>query len=520
MTDVAGIVNSMRKRGVRLSLYNGQLHYHAPKGTLAPREIATLRESKAEVIDFLAREGLVTPEPRLARRAPSERIPLTFTQQWWWSSHQSSGMNGGMRVCDMRTCSIAIRMIGQLDVGCLRKSINELTRRHESLRTRIIVVDDTLAQEIDQAQICDLEVIDLTAIPRSTVEGDVESIIEKLTRETTGLLFEAKLIRLEGQEHVLVVAMSHMISDTVSMTILLRELGSLYGQSVRGAPFCLPEMPIQYADYAVWQQKTHRWWTDKHAAYWKERFSGATRVKFPSDSGAATDKKIKCLHVPLAFEASLCAGLRELSERAHASFAMSLLTAYVALILRWQGKNDLVVRLLVNGRNRSELESVIGFFASVLHLRIQLNKNDTFLDLLKRVTCECYTAYDHQDFGWVSATWPKSDFALSTGMNWVQTENDINVQHVQSSTVPEDSGNAMRMEPFPFGQHEPDWDSDPNIDPYVTLWAGVNGVSGSLFYQSNLFKPSTMEGLGRNFRLFAEMLLKQPHASVSSLTLR
>jgi hypothetical protein len=522
MESSSELLSSLCERGVRLWAENGQLRFQAPKGELLPEERNKLRTLKAEIIDLLEQAKSASDVP-LEPRVAGYPVPLTFPQQMLWNALHPLGMTNR----STRSVPIAIRIYGRLNIESLRRSLDEVVRRHEALRTRIVMIDGSPMQEIDEAWGFELEVIDLTAAGSEIKEAEAKRLVEELVNEkidvAVGPLFAARLLELSDQDHVLVVAMDHVISDGFSLDVLSRDIWTLYRQSVRGLPLSLPKVVIQLADYAVWQEKTSQRWMEKHGPYWKERLADAPRVRFPSDGDMGRVSRFKSGNAPIQFGKALTSKLRELTRRRRTMLAMTMLTAYVAVILRWQEKWELVLSFVVNGRHRSELENTIGFIASPLYLRVQMAENDTFFTLLERVTKEYYTAYDHYDFGRLSIPVPGPEFKRSTSFNW-QTALPGNSNATSGGCAESDGpADVVEFKPFPCRNAAFDidieWDGDPEVldgDPGVMLWDTIDGVVGDVWYRADRHKSSTMEQFARNFRLVAERVLEHPEARVAT----
>ena len=280
MDRVADLLFALRSKGVKVWSDNGQLHCQSPKGELAPEDIERLRALKTRIIAFLQPSPAHTAaELQLAPRPYSDRAPLTFSQRWFWSIRELGTRSS------MRSVASAVRLSGRLNIEALRQCFVTLVHRHESLRTRIVALDGIPGQCIDAAPDDILEICDLTLLPSGEREIQMQRLVEQIIYEpfsvAVGPLFAARLVKLETCNHLLVVAMDHMISDGASVGILLREILTLYEQFIHERPLSLPIMSIQFADYAVWQHETQLSWTQKHAAYWMQRLAGAQSVAVP-----------------------------------------------------------------------------------------------------------------------------------------------------------------------------------------------------------------------------------------------
>ncbi|HEY6925770.1 MAG TPA: amino acid adenylation domain-containing protein, partial [Steroidobacteraceae bacterium] len=274
----------------------------------------------------------VAKQTPLRPRLSAELVPLSFSQQYLWDllhlEHRPS----------IRSVAAAVRLHGPLDIDTLQQSVAKLVRRHESLRTRIALVDGALRQHVDDAEHASLEVLDLTSLPRGARELETRRLVEQLVHEPidlrVGPLFAARLLRLAGHDHVLVLATEHLISDAVSIGLLWRDLFSLYAQSLRGSPPALADLPIQFPDYAVWQRRTHAAWMQTHGAYWQQTFAGAERVRLFAFEKVPRASEMRYARAPIRFGADLSRALLEMSRREGTTLVMSVLTAFVALVMR------------------------------------------------------------------------------------------------------------------------------------------------------------------------------------------
>ena len=514
MDDIIETLARMRNMGVRLWVEQGTLRYQAPKGTLTSRELAALRELKADIIRYLTRspEAPVLPA-RLAARSPSDRVPLAFQQQSWWNLFAPLGVAPG---CS-RSCASATRISGALDLPRLQVSIEEVVRRHESLRTRIVRVDGYLLQYVDEARSFAVEVSDLSAMRCEDAQATAKRLIEEFVGEridvALGPLFAVRVLKLGPEEHVLVVALTGVVADGFSIGILLREIWTWYRQLVHQLSASLAQMPMQFPDYAVWQYKTAEWWRDTHGPYWEQRLSGAVPARFQTDGEPRPTGRIEAGAVPVRLGRQLSERLRELSRRHETSLVVTVLTAYVAAVLRWQRSRELVLAFIVDGRHLPELANIIGCMASQLYLSVQVSAQETLQDLLRQVIEEYRLAWAHHDFGRLCVHSPGHDFRRSTSFNWPTWRGGIGATQPGLSTP----ALTLDIEPFPFDTSDTSEEAESiaaalDRDPAIMLCDSAEGVCGSLSFRPDLFRSSTMEGLARNFRICAEQLVQQPWA--------
>jgi non-ribosomal peptide synthetase component F len=351
----------------------------------------------AERIEDARYEGRGVVLPSLTVQPRPERMPLSYAQERLWFLDQLGLAGSAYNI------AAALRLEGALDVAALERSFGEVVRRHEALRTRLMVIDGQGVQVIDAPAAYRLEREDLSGL--ETEEGQAR--VAELARQdaarrfdlAAGPLFRATLLRLGDEDHVVLVTMHHIVSDGWSVGVLIREVGTLYAAYAAGRASPLAELAIQYADYALWQ----RGWLQgetlaEQVGYWKERLSGApAALDLPTDRTRPAVASHAGGMVPFALSAELSGQLTELSRRAGVTLYMVLVAAFQVLLKRYSGQDDIVVGSPIAGRRRAELEGLIGFFVNTLVVRTDLSGDPSFLELLGRVKEVCLGAYAHQD---------------------------------------------------------------------------------------------------------------------------
>lgn len=351
----------------------------------------------AQTIDDLLRGPEKTLLPPLIPIGRDQALPLSFAQQRLWFLDQ---LEPGSTLYHVRE---VVPLHGALNIEALERAIGELVKRHESLRTVFVRRDGQPLQLILPPTPFTLTVEDLSEFE----EGPRQSKLHELLAEeaaqpfdlSMGPLLRARLFRLGDDQHVLAATMHHIISDGWSMNLLTRELGLLYGAYCSGLESPLSELVVQYADYAVWQRE----WLqgevlERQLEYWREQLAQTPPVlDMPADKPRPAVRSHRGDSVPLRLNSETAEKLKAVSRRHGATLFMTLLAGFQALLSRWTGQSDLVVGTPVAGRNRSELEPVIGFFVNTLALRTDLSGNPTFGELLQRVREVCLGAYGHQE---------------------------------------------------------------------------------------------------------------------------
>jgi acyl carrier protein len=351
----------------------------------------------AERTEALGREKQGLEASPIARVPRDQALPLSFAQQRLWFLDQLEPNNPLYNVPHIA------RLSGRLNIPVLEKTLNEIVRRHETLRTRFESVGDQPVQVIAPSLTLPFTIVDLTATP----EGERETEARKRAMEevkqpfrlATGPLLRASLLKLSDTDHVLVLNTHHIISDRWSLGVLSQELATLYEAFLENKPSPLPELAIQYVDYAVWQrQYLSGSVLDQQLAYWKQQLEGAPPVlEIPTDRPRqALENFWGGVHRQTLPE-DLVKDLRALSRRESTTFFMTLLAAFQLLLARWSGQDDVVVGTDLANRTQVETEKLIGFFVNLLPIRARFAGNPSFEELLGQVREGSLGAFAHQD---------------------------------------------------------------------------------------------------------------------------
>jgi amino acid adenylation domain-containing protein len=318
-------------------------------------------------------------------------LPASFAQQRLWFLDRIEPDAAVYNV------PLATRLRGPLDADALARALQELAARHESLRTVFTLVDDVPHQLILAELGLELDRVDLGDDAGAAALADEEA--RRPFDLSTGPLVRATLVSLGAEDHLFLLTAHHIIVDAWSMGILMRELGALYGGFAGGAPNELPELQIQYGDYAAWQ---HEWLAggglDDQLSYWRARLAGAPALlELPTDRPRPARQSFRGATVRRTLPLPLLERVRTLGEREGATVFMTLLAAFAALLSRYSAQDDVVVASPVANRNRVELEHVVGFLVNTLALRVDLEGDPSFADLLARVRETVLGALSNQD---------------------------------------------------------------------------------------------------------------------------
>jgi amino acid adenylation domain-containing protein len=435
-------------------------------------------------------------------------FPTSFAQQRLWFLHQWQP--------DTPLYNIArpFRLIGRLDVSALERSVNEIVRRHESLRTSFSIVDGQPVQVVTPALTVTLPVVDLSSIP--DVEREAEAL--RLTSEEARLPFDLShgpllrvtLLRLAEQEHRLLLTLHHIVSDGWSMGVLFRELSALYGALSTGKPSPLAELPIQYPDFAVWQRQ----WLQREVlkgqlAYWKEKLADApAALELPTDRPRPPVHTYRGTRQSLLLPKELNEALKALGRRQGVTLFMTLLAAFQTLLYRYTGQDDIAVGSPIAGRNRTEVEGLIGFFVNTLVLRSDLSENPSFLELLGRVRKVCLEAYAHQEVPFeklVEELKPERNLShsplfqvLFALQNVPMTE--LRLTDLSVNTFKADRGTAT-------------------FDLSLLMFEESSLLKGTIEYNTDLFDEATISRMQGHFQTLLESIVADPDRRLSDLSL-
>ncbi len=347
-------------------------------------------------IDALRVGGAVAAQPPLSRRAREGALPLSFAQQRLWLLDQIEPNSVAYSI------PLAVKLDGALDVDALARSLAEIVRRHESLRTTFPATSGEPRQEIDEPSF-HLALVDLSSMPDAEREPEARRLVDEDARRPfdlgRGPLFRATLVRLAERSSLLLLAMHHIVSDGWSLGVLVEELGALYGAFSRGRPSPLPELDLHYADYARWQRAWLRGAElDRQLAYWKSALDGAPpALELPSIRPRPPHQTYHGAMHTRDLSPALLQALDALARREGSTRFMVLLAAFQLLLGRYSGQDDIVVGSPIAGRLRAETQGLIGLFLNTLALRTRLDGEPTFRALIARVREVTLGAYTHQD---------------------------------------------------------------------------------------------------------------------------
>lgn len=457
----------------------------------------TTEQKRALLAERLRRKGRNRPAPR------ERQFPASFPQQRMWFLDQ---LNPGTAAYNIPA---AVRMRGPLDVELWRRALAEIVRRHESLRTTFDEVDGEPVQVVHPSGELELTVEECGHLRGPGGEtGILDLARQEAARPfdlTTGPLMRMRFLRLATDEHVLLLTMHHIVADLWSTSVLFGELVALYQSYLTGTEAALPELTVQYADYAAWQRKKLAGpGTAATLEHWKKTLDGAAPVlELPTDRarpavlGTAGDSR------PFHLPASVMDGVRELSRRTGATPFMTLLAAYVALLHRYSGQEDIVVGVPVANRGQAEVERLIGYFVNTLAIRNDASGDPTFTELLGRVRGAALDAFAHQELPFerlVEELCPERDLSRSPVFQ---------VSFVyQNIPVPEFGAGGLRLELMEVPS------TTARFDLELQVFEQGDELTGWFEYNTELFDAATIDRMGGHLKVLLENLLADPDQRV------
>jgi hypothetical protein len=333
----------------------------------------------------------------ILREEPNGSCPLSFAQEriWFWDQVEPQS--------PLYNLPLALRMQGELDLDALRKSLDLIVARHDALRTTFVSNHGRPSQVIHPARAVELPVTNISLLADDAHEGEVQRLANAEARRpfdlSRDLMLRAALFQLAPREHVLVLTMHHIASDGWSFGILLRELSEAYGAYSSGRSPSLPELPIQYPDFALGERERLQGEVlERLLSFWKERLAGNPEFAHLTTDRPRPPRQTFCgAQETLVLPAALLSSLTRLSDRGGATLFMTLLAVFQMLLHRYSGHDEILVGFPIATRNRAEVADLIGFFTNTLVFRGDLSANPTFLELLSRIREATLNDYLHQD---------------------------------------------------------------------------------------------------------------------------
>jgi amino acid adenylation domain-containing protein len=515
-------ISYLHSLDIKLWYEGDNLRLNAPKGVLTPELRNELTNRKAEILAYLQMISAMNQSsvPPLQPVSRNGKLPLSFSQQRLWILDQLEPNNVAYNI------TLTMRLNGALNEDVLKQTLNEIVRRHEALRTIFAIEDGQPVQRIVPYTPIKLTKIDL----REKSEADRDAEAKRLRMEEEWKPFDLAhdplirptLIQLAEEEYHLLVATHHIASDDWSIGVFYEEFQKLYESFLLGLQSPLPELTIQYADFAHWQRQ----WLqgeilENLLAYWKQQLGDDLPItELPADHPRPVEQTFRGGFQYLILSPAFLSSLNSLNQQEGATLFMTLLTAFKVLIYRYTGQLDVVVGSPIANRKQVEIEKLIGFFINNLVLRSDLSGNPSFRELLNRVRETALGAYAHQDLPFellVESLRHKRDVSRTPLFQIMF----IILQNAPSNEIklPELTLHSMDMN----GQ-EKEHDALSKYDLTVYAWGQEKARYGhpaglylSFEYNSDLYEASTIRRMMGNFRTLLEAIVANPDELIENL---
>jgi amino acid adenylation domain-containing protein len=471
------------------------------------KRLAALSPAKRALFELRLKQRAAADsvDQTIPRRPPSASAPLSFAQQRLWFLNQLDPASPAYN--EPR----AIRLKGVLDINALQQALNQIVARHEVLRTTFVTVDGAPMQLIAEHRELDLSIVDLSASPGSTRESQIHDLLADEARRpfdlSRDLMLRALILRLEEREHIALLVTPHIASDGWSSGVLWREVSAIYGALVSGQPSALADLPIQYADYAIWQ----RHWLqgkvlDRQLTYWKKQLDGVSPFYLPADRARPALQTYRGEKQSLMLSEKLSDQLRALSRQHDVTLFMTVLGAFHVLLYRYSGQADIAVGTPFAGRTRAETESLIGFFVNTLVMRSNLSGNPSFREMLDRVREVTLGAHAHQDV-------PFEKLVQELNPERNLTTSPLFQVAFALQNVPKTVAELPGLDMIPVDVES----GIAKFDLYVGITDQGHELTARAVYNTDLFNHLTIDRMLRHFQALLQSIVADPEQRILDL---
>ncbi len=509
--DIVAFINYLKSLDIRLWVDHNQLRYNAPKGVLTPDLRTQLTEFKEDILALLGSQNTnddPNHPPPIVPVMRNQPFPLSFTQQGVWLRQQ---LDSDSAFYNMPS---AIRLTGKLNIQALEASLHEVVKRHEILRAIFPAEADPPQQMITPPLKNRLPIIDLQIMPDKKQREYVNQLLTEEAKrpfDLTTTPFRVALLHLEKQAYILFVTVHHLVYDNWSAGIIFQELTTLYKAFSAGRPSPLPDLSIQYIDFACWQREWLTDWTlASDLAYWEEQLGGELpKLALPTDHPKLKSKEPEGSLMTFRVSQSLRERLELIGQQEGATLFMTLLAAFYTLLYRYTSQEDIIIGTSVAKRSHTQLEGMVGLFADFLVLRANLSGDLTFRQLLRRVRALTLQGYTHQNVPFeklVQAIKPPRD--LSSNNPFFSAF--FNLLDMPKSVV--------TLPDLVFSMLEID-SKRVQYDLALTFFRTDDGLEGELIYNNSLFYDSTITQMLAHFHTLLKSIADEPDWPLSEQTL-
>jgi amino acid adenylation domain-containing protein len=444
------------------------------------------------------------PQMELRRTDREGDLQLSPAQERLWFLSLAGGQSS------LYNMTGAVRMEGSLEIGKLEEALTEVIRRHEALRTIFPLKGDYPVQVVQREYPVRLALVDLSHLPEEKREAELSSCIRAEASLSFDLfhgpVFRARLVRLTGEDHVLLATIHHIACDGWSLAILANEVTLLYGSLLQGKSSPLPDLPLQYVDVAHWQRQLLEQNYDSHLDYWRRRLGGSPPPPaLPQEKTAHGETGFRGANYKEYLSSETTDGIHGLCKSAGVSVFMVLLAAWKALICAYTDSKDIVVGTDVANRNHEETEKIIGFFVNILALRTDLGGNPSFLEVLDRVRETTLGAYQHQD------------------MPFDRIVDELNPNRTTSLTplfktyfiMPRAALELLQLRGLRISRLELE-EQTAKFDLIVLAEEAGSEIVCNFNYKTDLFEPDAIHSIAEDFKAVLEHFIAKPDTRITT----
>ncbi|MEB3282828.1 MAG: amino acid adenylation domain-containing protein [Lyngbya sp.] len=452
---------------------------------------------------------------KIPKRKTEDNLPLSFSQERLWFIHQLEPENSAYNI------PVAWHINGHLNIAILVQTLNEVVRRHENLRTTFNSIQNNQPQQTILSNFTlKIPIIDLQILSDNCRESEAKRLAKQEAKRFFNLnkdqLIRVTLLKLSETKFILLLTLHHIIADGWSRGVLLKEFSAIYKAFSEQKPSPLPELKIQYVDFAIWQQQ---WLSGEELktqlSYWKQKLKNLTTLNLPTDYPRPVTQSFRGKTQSLTLSKELTTALKTLSRQQGVTLFMTLLAAFKILLHRYSNQDDIVIGSPIANRNWQETESLIGFFVNTLVLRTDLSGNPSFEDVLKRVREVTSGAYKHQDLPFsklVEELQPERHLSHNP-LFQVMFQFQNEAYQFQNSSSPELQLPNLQISQF--------W-IDPESTKFDLTWHLIERESEILVvieYSTDLFKPDTIARMLGHFQMLLSEIIANPQVKLSYLSI-
>ena len=516
MTPIVELLDEIRLRNIHLWVEEGRLRYRAPKNSLPEALFVQIKARKSEIIDFLQQANAQhqTQLPALERVDRQQSLPLSFAQQRLWFIQQIAPDSTANNM------PVVVKFDGLLDIDLLQRSIQTVVQRHEVLRTHFPLDGGQPTVKVEDLQVT-FPVVDLLHLPEMERDAEAYRLATQEARQSfdlvNGPLFRCQLFKLQEQQFLLIWNMHCIICDGASSDVFYQDLTQTYQAFKAGQPLPLPELPVQYLDFANWQRQ----WLqgevlETQLRYWKEILDGnAPALKLPFDAPRPQGKRAyRGERAAKMLPWTLNQAVLQLGQQVGATQFMILLAAFETLLYRYASQEQFLINVASAGRGNVETEGLVGFFSNTLLLKADLSDNPTFREFLLRVKQSSLAAFAHQDIPFA-----KVIEEVSTDQ---QTQEAL-FQVKFALNPPWSNGRGMAAVHLPdltitslFGYI---YHGETKYDLTLVMREQDEGLGMVFDYNADVFAKETIERMVEHFHILLQGIVENPDQPISTLPL-